>query len=230
MKFATMAKSLEKYEKNGTHRDYTSMEFISLLVEEEYSARINKKLQRTIGRANFKVGQACVENIKYSSARGLNKSDMEVFLTERWIKDARNLVITGPTGTGKTYLAEAIGLRACCLGFIVLKVRYQKLFDEIAFARGTGKYGKFLDKLSKVELLIIDDFGVSGIEVKQAVDLLDILEERDESGSMIITTQYPKMDWYGRFSDPTIADAICDRLIHSSYEINLKGDSLRGAK
>jgi len=150
------------------------------------------------------------------------------FTARSWIDNAQNVVITGATGTGKTYLAEAIGLHVCKMGLPVKKIRYKRLFEEILSARGTGMYLSYIQKLQKVKVLIIDDFAMQPITSGELSDLLDIIEERDQLGPVIITTQYPPGKWHELFDDPTAADAICDRLITTAIKLNLKGASLRG--
>lgn len=227
MRLSYMARSLEERLKNGDNRDLSHEEFIALLVEDEFSARKNRKLARVLGRANFKANQACIENIKYSTARNLGKSDISPFTGETWIANAQNLIFTGATGTGKTYIAEAIGRRACVLGHQAVKVRYSRLFEELHEARGTGMYAKYLDKLNKINVLILDDFASCDVSKKDMGDLVDIIEDRDQQWPVIITSQYSVNKWHQRFPDPTLADAVCDRLIHGSAKINLKGDSIR---
>jgi DNA replication protein DnaC len=222
-----MARSLEQRLKNGDHRELSHEEFISLLIEDEFSARKNRKLARMLGRANFKANQACIENIKYSTARNLKKADITPFTSDTWITGVQNLIITGATGTGKTYIAEAIGRRACVLGYQSVKVRYGRLFEEIRSARGTGMYAKYIDKLDKIKVLILDDFAGGDVTKKDLGDLVDIIEDRDQKWPLIITSQYDVAQWHNRFPDPTLADAICDRLVHGSVKLNLKGDSMR---
>ena len=228
MRLATMAVCLEQRIKNGDHRDLSHEEFISVLVEDEFSARNNRRLARMIGRANFKPEQACLENIRYDSRRGFEKKDIMQFSSRIWIDNAQNVIITGPTGTGKTYIAEAIGLSVCKTGLPAQKIRYKRLFEEIRSARGTGMYLNYIRKLQKVKVLIIDDFAMQPISQDELSDLLDIIEERNQLGPLIITTQYPVNKWHSLFDDPTTADAICDRLIPAAIKLNLKGKSLRG--
>lgn len=227
LRLSHMAQSLQDRLRKGDHRGLTHEEFIALLVEDEHQARKGRRLSRAVGRANFRSEQACIENLKYSAARGLNKKDVMPYTTTTWIDNAQNLVITGATGTGKTYLAEAIGLRACTMGYSVLKIRYRKLLDDIATARGTGTYGKLMTMISKTKVLVLDDFVICQTDARQCSDLLELLEEREGRGSLIITSQYPTKEWHHRFSDVTVADAICDRIAHTAHRIELSGGSLR---
>lgn len=149
------------------------------------------------------------------------------FTTEAWITQATNVVITGATGVGKTYLAEAIGAQACRGGHAVRKIRYQHLFEEIHAARGTGCVLKYLRKLQQTPVLILDDFLMAAVPVDDLTQLLEVIEERQQVGALIVTTQYPLAEWHRLIPDPTLADAICDRLAHTSVFIRLQGDSLR---
>lgn len=230
MRLATMAVCFEQRLKNGDHRDLSHEEFVSLLVEDEFAARKNRRLERMIGRANFKPEQACLENISYDSRRGFEKKDILQFTSQVWIDNAQNVIITGPTGTGKTYLAEAIGLHVCKMGLAAKKIRYKRLFEELRAARGTGLYLSYLQKLQKIKVLIIDDFAMQPVTQDELSDLLDIIEERNQLGPLIVTTQYPVAKWHSLFDDPTTADAICDRLIPTAIKLELKGKSLRGGK
>ncbi|MBL7050338.1 MAG: ATP-binding protein [Nitrospira sp.] len=230
MRLATMATCLEQRLKNGDHRDLSHEEFISLLVEDEFASRKHRRLSRMIGKANFKPQQACVENIHYDVSRGFAKKDIMQLTSKTWIDNCQHLIITGPTGTGKTYIAEAIGLYACKMGYPARKIRYTRLFEEIQAAKGTGVYLNYLRKLQNIKVLIIDDFAMQPVTPDQLCDLMEIIEERDQLGPVIITTQYPPSKWHSLFDDPTIADAICDRLIPVAIKLNLKGKSLRGKK
>ncbi len=227
MRLTTMADALNIRLKNGDASNLEPAEFVAILVDEEYSSRQRRKLERMIGRANFKPDQATIENIIYEPERGLAKKDIVPFSTAEWIEQCRNIVITGSTGCGKSYLAEAIGYRACTLGVPSMKIRYNILFEEIHSAKGTGQYLKFLARIAKVKVLILDDFLMNTIDSKDAEMLMDVIEEKDQTGSIIITSQFPVDKWHQRLPDPTIADAICDRLIHNATIINLKGDSMR---
>jgi DNA replication protein DnaC len=230
MRLSYMAQSLRTRIADGNIRDLAPEEFFALLVEDEYNARKNRRLSRMITQANFKPEQACIQNITYSHSRGLQKRDVMPLTTAAWINNAQNLIITGPTGCGKTYLAEAVGLQACTMGFSIIKIRYPLLFEEIHAAKGTGTYLKFLKKLARTKVLILDDFLMQQVEASETGPLLDIIEEKEQTGSIIITTQYPIDKWHLKLPDPTVADAICDRLTHGAIKLNLEGDSMRKNK
>jgi len=230
MHLSTMAGSLQTRLADGNNRDLTHEEFFSLLVEDEYNARKSRILARMIGSANFKPEQASLSNIIYDTSRGFQKKDITSLTTATWITSAQNLIITGPTGSGKTYLAEAIGMQACIMGFPVVKIRYPLLFEEIHAAKGTGMYLRYLKKLAKIKVLILDDFLMQPIENVDCGSLLDIIVEKDQTGSIVITTQFPADKWHLKLPDPTVADAICDRLTHGSIKLNVKGESMRKEK
>jgi len=230
MRLSTMAESFKTRLSSGNNRDLSPEEFFALLVEDEYNARKNRKLSRMIGKANFKPEQACIENITFSQARGLMKKDIMPLTTTTWIDNAQNLIFTGPTGCGKTYLAEAVGLQVCLMGFSVIKIRYPMLFEEIHAAKGTGMYLRYLKKLSRIKVLILDDFLMQPIENADCGPLLDVIEEKEQTGSIIITTQFPIEKWHLKLPDPTVADAICDRLTHGAVKFHLEGESMRKNK
>jgi DNA replication protein DnaC len=225
-----MAESFKTRLSSGNNRDLSPEEFFALLVEDEYNARKNRKLSRMIGKANFKPEQACIENITFSQARGLMKKDILPLTTTTWIDNAQNLIFTGPTGCGKTYLAEAVGLQVCLMGFSVIKIRYPMLFEEIHAAKGTGMYLRYLKKLSRIKVLILDDFLMQPIENTDCGPLWDVIEEKEQTGSIIITTQFPIEKWHLKLPDPTVADAICDRLTHGAVKLHLEGESMRKNK
>jgi DNA replication protein DnaC len=227
MRLSVMADALQRRLEHGDQHGLSGEEFVSLLVEDEYGARQQRKLTRLIAAANFKPEGACLENVRYAPTRGIEKRDVLAFTTPTWIQGAHNLILTGATGTGKTYLAEAIGLQACSLGYSVKKLRYKTLFEELNAARGTGQLLKALRRLQLTRVLILDDFLMTPATSEDFANLLEIIEERSQVGPLIITTQYPVVEWHKRLPDPTIADAICDRLIHTSTHMTLRGDSLR---
>lgn len=227
MRLSVMADALQRRLEQGDQHGLSGEEFAALLIEDEYCARQQRKLTRLIAQANFKPEGACLENVRAAATRGVEKRDLMAFTTPAWIQGAHNLILTGATGTGKTYLAEAIGLQACKLGYSVKKLRYKTLFEELNAARGTGQFLKALKRLQLTRVLILDDFLMTPTSSDDLANLLEIIEERSQLGPLIITTQYPPAAWHQLMPDPTIADAICDRLIHTSTVLTLKGDSQR---
>jgi DNA replication protein DnaC len=230
MRLSTMADSLRSRLESGDHKGLQPEEFFALLVEDEFLERKNRKLQRMIASANFKPEQPCMENLDYSPSRGLNKAQVMQLTTPAWIQQARHVIITGPTGCGKTYLSEALGLQACRMGYAARKLRYRIMFEEIRAAKGTGTYLKYLKKVARISVLIIDDFLMNSIDMADAANLMDVLEEKQQTGSLIVTTQFPVSKWHHQLPDPTLADAICDRLVHTAYTFALKGESMRKKK
>ena len=227
MKLTAMSQSLEERLSKGDHRDFSVEDFIGLLVDDEYTTRSNRKIQRTLSRSNFGAENACIENIDYTNTRGFTKSEILEYTKSTWITNKTNLIFTGQTGTGKTYLAEAIGKNACFMGYSAMKIRFKRLFEEIKMANVSGEYLKYLDKLTKVDVLVLDDFLIQPVNGKEALDLMEIIDSRMNIKSTIITSQYPPANWHERITDLTIADGICDRLIHSSQLYLLKGTSMR---
>jgi len=231
MRMSRMASQLHERLANGEQRELAPEEFLALLVEDEYLSRRQKRLDRMVGKAGFKPERPSMEDISYTPTRGLAKKDLVVFTTPKWISDAINVIFTGPTGCGKSFIAQAIAHQACRMGFAARYLRYPLLFEEVNAARGTGQYLKFLKTMAKTQVLILDDFLMQEVSVPDLSPLMDVIEEKQQTGSIIITTQYPIAKWHHRMPDPTMADAICDRLVSTAYKFNLKGDqSMRGSK
>ena len=229
MRMPRMAEQLKDRLANGDHKDLTHEEFIALLVEDEYLSRKQRRLNRLVTKAGFKPEKPAIEDIIHSEARGISQKDIIQFTTVKWITDARNIILTGPTGCGKSFIAQAIALQACRMGFASRCLRYPLLFEEVNAARGTGQYLKFLKTIALTKVLIIDDFLMQEISVRDLSPLMDVIEEKQQTGSIIVTTQYPIAKWHHRMPDPTMADAICDRLTSTAYKFNLKGEqSMRG--
>lgn len=198
-----------------------------LMLDREETSRENRRLRSRLKRARLRQSTACIEDINYRHPRGLDKSLMLSLASCRWIHERNNCIITGPTGTGKSYLACALGHKACREGYSVHYYRMTRLFEELVVAKGDGRYPKLLTSLARTDLLILDDWGMSVLTDEQRRDLLEILEDRYDVRSTLVTSQMPTKKWHELIGDPTVADAILDRLIHNAYKLPLKGDSMR---
>jgi len=227
LKLSVMAEAVQRRLSLGEHHRLAPDDFFALLVEDEFTARAQRRIQRLIATAEFKPEGACLENVLASPTRGLDQLTLARFTTATWITQATNVILTGATGVGKTYVAEAIGLQACRHGYSVRKLRYKHFFEELNAARGTGGLLKYLRKLQATSVVILDDFLMAAVPTDDLTNLLELIEERTQVGSLILTTQYPLADWHRMIPDPTLADAICDRLVHTSVIIRLQGDSMR---
>ncbi|MDD2426435.1 MAG: IS21-like element helper ATPase IstB [Eubacteriales bacterium] len=210
----------------GRNKDFTTEEIISHLVQAEWDDRYNRRLKRLITRARFRY-QASMEQIDYMAKRDLDKNQMLRLSSCSWITNKQNIIISGSTGLGKSFLASALGHQACMQGYKVFYRNCSKLFDELKIAKADGTYIKEIGKIEKHDLLILDDFALKPLDNNQRLILLEILEDRHGKRSTIITSQLPVSKWHDVIGDPTIADAILDRMVHSSHRIELVGDSLR---
>lgn len=201
-------------------------ERLGLLVDRELTARDNRRLTSRLRRARLKH-PAALEDIDYRHPRGLDKSLLQALASCRWVKEHLNILITGPTGVGKTWLACALAQKACREGHTALYLRLPRLLQELAIAKGDGRYPRLLGTLAKTEVLILDDWGLVQPSAEQRRDLLEILEDRHGIRSTLATSQLPIDKWHDLIGDPTLADAILDRLVHNAYKITLKGASMR---
>jgi DNA replication protein DnaC len=202
-------------------------ERLAMMVDAEWLDRQNKKLTRHLREAKLRITQAAVEDIAYPAKRKLEKSVIRQLATCNWIEAHQNIIITGKTGVGKTYVACALAQQACRKGYRAIYRRVPRLFDELALVHADGTYSRFLAKLAKVDVLILDDWGLVPVGDSERRDLLEIVEDRYGNRSTILTTQLPSRSWHDHVGDPTIADAICDRLLHNAHELKLNGDSRR---
>ena len=204
-------------------------ERFALLVDAQYLWKDNKRTERLLKNAKLKLA-ASVEDIDYRSSRGLDKSVMLSLANCDWVRNHRNVIIVGPTGIGKTYLSCALAQRACRVGMSAFYMRSPKLYYALAMARADGSYARMLAKLAKTSVLVIDDLGMAPMTQAERNDLLEVIEDRHGSASTVITSQLRVEHWHEVIGDPTIADAILDRLVHNAHKIMLQGDSMRKKK
>jgi DNA replication protein DnaC len=221
-----MARGFEERLKNAQHAELSHAEFVGLLVQDEKTYRDNRRLKRLLKNARLRQ-PACLEDIDYRHPRGLSKQVILELSSTRWLDARRNVLISGPSGIWKSYLACALGNFAARAGYTVLYMRAPRLFETLQQARGDGSHLKTLTRLAKVQVLIIDDFLLSPPTDWERRDLLEIVEERYQWGATVIASQCPTGDWHPNIGDPTLADAICDRLFHNAYKVELRGHSLR---
>lgn len=199
---------------------------LGLLVDRETDLRQTRQMQARLRKAKLRQN-AVVEDVDFKQPRGLDRSQVLQLATCQWIKQKQNLLITGPTGVGKSYLACALSHTACREGYSVLYLRVARLFADLALAKGDGRYIKLLATFAKTDLLILDDYGLSPFTKEQRYDFLEILEDRHGLRSTLVTSQLPIEHWHEQIGDPTTADAILDRLVHNAHTMKLKGGSMR---
>jgi len=229
LKFHGMADALKEQLRSTEFEELTFEERLGILVDREATERESRRLKSRLKKAKLRQ-QACMEDIDYRHPRGLDKSLMMSLMNCAWIRGHLNAIITGPTGAGKSFIACAFGHRACMEGYSVLYFKAQRLFHDLAVARGDGRYSKIMDSIAKSHLIIIDDWGLSVLNEAEQRDFLEILDDRHGLRSTIIAGQLPVSHWHETLSNSTLADAILDRLVHNAYKINLKGDSMRKKK
>ena len=200
------------------------------MLDREAAMRADKRLANRLRAAKLRFHDACIEDIDFASERGLDRRNILSLADGAWLKAHENLIVTGQTGTGKTWLGCAFGHQAARLDHTVLYTRMPRLFEDLAMARLDGRLPKLIDKLARVQLLILDDWGTHSLNDRQRLDLLEICEERYRRKSTLITAQVPIAKWHDLIGEPTIADAILDRVIHNAHRITLKGESMRKTK
>lgn len=205
---------------------YTNDELIAYLMQSEWDDRQNRKIERLTKAARFRYS-AVIENIDYDSTRNLDKNQVQRFASCDFIKGKENILITGSTGAGKSYIASAIGHQACSQGFKVMYFNASKLFTMLKTSKADGSYVKQINRLERQDLLILDDFGLKALDTLNRHSFMEIIEDRHGKRSTIIASQLPVEAWHDIIGEQTIADAILDRLVHTAHRINIKGESMR---
>jgi len=226
---------------HGMHRSFTSLlqqkqsehftpdELIAQLINQEYDERAHRATERMMRIAKFRY-KASIEQIDFNAQRGLDKNLLHRFAECDFVKRKENLLITGPTGTGKSFIASALGQQACLLGYKVLYMHTSKLFTHLKMAKADGSILKEMNKIEKQDLLILDDFGLQPFDAQSRMQLMEIIEDRHQNRSTLLTSQLPVAQWHDAIGEQTIADAILDRIVHDANRIELSGESLRKRK
>jgi len=212
--------------------DYAGLSFeerIGMLVDREWADREARKLTRRLQHARLRE-RACLEDIDYKHQRGLDKALVRRLASCEWVGKHNNILVTGPTGVGKTYLVCALADKACRSGYSALYRRMPRLLHELSVARADGSYAKLLARIAKTDLLVIDDWGIAPLGDQERRDVLEVLEDRHGSTSTVVASQVPVDAWHKYVGDPTVADAILDRIVHNAHHLKLSGDSMRKAR
>ena len=229
MKLNGMAEAFKEHLLQPDLSELSFEDRFTLLVDRQWTWKEDRRMRRLLSQAKLKIN-ACIEDIDFRAPRGLQKAVILQLASCDWINNAHNVIITGPTGVGKTYLACALANRACRMGCPAFYIRIPKLFQELAMAKADGSYSKIMKKLAKSKVLILDDLGLAPMNVQERRDLLEVVEDRHGLTSTIVAAQLPIDLWHDNIRDPTIADAVLDRLVHNAYKIHLKGESMRKSR
>ncbi len=226
LRFFGMLKALEEQAQNPEIEVLSFEERLGLLVDRELDERETKRLRLRLKQAKLHQ-QASIEDLDLRAPRGLDRAVVAKLATCEWITRRLNVIITGPTGVGNSYLATALAHKACLVGYKALYQKLSRLLEELRIARADGTSGKRLVALSKIDVLVLDDWGLVSLTPESQRDLLEVLDDRHSKRSTIVTGQLPVEKWHEQMPDPTVADAILDRLVHNAYRIELKGESMR---
>jgi len=224
-----MAGALREAVDRAPGSSLTVDECVGLMVDREWTERENRRTSRRIKEAKLGM-QACLENIYVDAARGVDKSVMRSLGTFQWVRAKQNVIVIGMTGTGKSYIAAALAEGACRHGYRALRVRVPRLLNELAIARADGSWEPTLSRLAKLDVLVLDDLFIAPMSDSERRDLLEVLEDRYDQRSTVVSSQVPTKTWHEMLVDPTVADAICDRLVHNAHVLSLKGPSIRKRK
>ena len=230
LRLGAMAAAFQEQQRDAKASSLSFDERFAMLVDSEHLARDNRRIKTLLKDAELRIPGACIEDVDASPGRGIDKAMLRQLASNAWIDQSLNTLICGATGVGKSYLACALGQNACRRGLRVLYRRMPRLFDELTLAKADGTYAKVLRKLARAQLLILDDLGLGSPSDAQRHDLLEVLEDRYGARATVVTSQLPRESWHEWIADPTLADAILDRLVHNAYKIDLTGPSRRKAK
>jgi len=224
-----MAQALREQLERAVGSALSVEECVGLMVDREWTERENRSTTRRIKDA--KLGMpACLEDVRCDPARGLDKAVVRSLGTGQWVRSKQNVIVIGMTGTGKSYLGAALAEAACRHGYRALRARVPRLLGELAIARADGSYGALLGRLARLDVLVLDDLLIAPLKDTERRDLLEVLEDRYDQRSTVVTSQVPTKSWHETLADPTVADAICDRLVHNAHVLSLKGPSMRKKK
>jgi len=227
MRLYSMSEQIRQLIESSRFEHMSGSALLSFVVDAEFNNRNQNRIERLLRQASLKIPSATIADIQFSAKRNLSRDSLEYVLNGDFIKQHKNILVSGATGCGKTFLACAIGHYACLSGYSVKYFRVPKFLETIAAEQAVGNFLKAIDKLGKVQLLILDDLGPDVMTRNQRNHFLEIIEERYLTTSTMIASQLPQEQWYAVFGESTSADAICDRLFHNGYKVELKGESMR---